>query len=46
MYLYLHMEKINDENKNSMNAQDYCNFLALLVFIGVAVYVFCQLMFV
>jgi hypothetical protein len=38
------MEKIND--KNSMNAQDYCNFLALLVFVGVAIYVFYQLMFV
>jgi len=38
------MEKINDEN--SMNLQDYCNFLALLVFLGVAVYIFYQLMFV
>ena len=44
MYLYLHMEKINDEN--SMDLQDYCNFLALLVFLGVAVYIFYQLMFV
>jgi hypothetical protein len=44
VYLYLYMEKINDEN--SMNLQDYCNLLALLVFLGVAVYVFYQLMFV
>ena len=42
--LYLYMEKTNDEN--SMNLQDYCNLLALLVFLGVAVYVFYQLMFV
>ena len=37
------MEKINDEN--SMNVHDYCNLLALLVFVGVAVYVFYMLMF-